>query len=631
MSEQADYNKRWWEVDESEMHESLFGIMQFLKQNQSWREQLNLRNLRLYGDFKNLGLTANTYAQSDQSYNSYQNRLTLNIIKSICDTAYNKIAKSKPRPIFLTEGGNESKQRKAKLLSKFVEGVFYAGNAYSAARKAFLDASVFGTGCIKVYREGQKICYERVFINELKVDEAEAIYGEPRQLFQTRACDINVLKAQFPDKVDLLDDAADTMLEQKGYQKISDQVTVVEAWHLPSGKDSGDGRHVISVNTGILLDEPWEKEHFPFVFMKWSERLLGFWGYGIAEGLTGIQYEINSLLQTIQMSMRLCSIPKVFVETGSKIVPAHLNNDIGGIIFYSGTPPRYEAIQAVPPELFAQVDRLVQKAYDITGVSTFTAQARKPAGLNSGVAIREFEDIQSERFAVLQQQFEEFVMEMASQSIELAQEIYEEYGEFDVTVASNKELEKISWKEVNLDKESYMMKIYPTSALPQSPAGKLEKVVELYQNGFIPQEVAFSLLEFPDIEQASNRILADYNDIQNTIEGILEGKKYYPPEPYQNLELGIREMQRAYLNARRENISEDKKQKMRDWMTQAENMIKKLSQPPAPAPLDAMAGGLPPLPGGVPGGLPPEGVQLAPSAQLPPGDLAPLAGAPAPL
>lgn len=604
--EDKQFNKRWWTVDAEELHEHLFGIVGFFRQNQSWREQMNLRNLRLYGDFKNIGLTANTYAQNDQSYDNQRNKLTLNIVKSICDTATNRIAKARPRPMFLTEGGSEKKQRQAKNKQKFVEGTFYKYDAYPAFQKMFLDSTVFGTGAVKIYRQAKDIKFERTFINELKVDEAEAINGNPRQLFQIRTVDPAMLASQFPDKEDVINEAEDVLFEQKGYDRVADQITVLEAWHLPSGKDATDGRHVIAVSSGVLHDEQYNKDHFPFIFQRWGDRLLGFWGYGIAEALTGIQYEINSLLQTIQMSMRLCSIPKVFVEVGSKVVPAHLNNEIGGIVFYSGTKPDYQPIQAVPTELFAQTERLVQRAYEMTGVSLLSAQAKKPTGLDAGVALREFNDIQSERFALIQQSYEQNVMKAAEYVLELGKEIYEEFGDFDVTVADNKKLERIKWSEIDMDKEGYILKVYPSSALPTTPAGKLEKVVELYQNGFLPQDVAFSLLEFPDIEAASNRLLADYQDIQMTIQNILDGGKYFPPEPYQNLRLGLREMQLAYISARHKNVSEDKLQKMRNWMTKAQSLMQLAAPPTSPT------------------------QPLAQPPQAPQGDIMPIQGAPAP-
>ena len=141
------------------------------------------------------------------------------------------------------------------------------------------------------------------------------------------------------------------------------------------------------------------------------------------------------------------------------------------------------------------------------------------------------------------------------------------------------------------------MKIYPSSALPTTPAGKLEKVIELYQAGFLGKEEAFSLLDFPDLEAASSRVGADYNDIMMIIEKMLDEGKYQTPEPYQNLELGVKEVQRAYLKARMNSAPKDRLELLRRWISQAQNMMG-LAKPP---PMPDMGGGLPmggaPMPG----------------------------------
>ena len=588
-SEGANF-ELWYKLEEN-VYESLYSMVNFFSSNQSWKEAQNLRALRLYGDYKNVGLAASQYAFQGQETSGAGSRITYNVIKSVCDTYQAQIAKQNTKVTFLTDGGDWSMQRKAKLLEKFIGGIMYQTKAQTKMKMQALDSAVFGTAAHKVYRQGKKICFDRVFINELRVDEAEAIYGQPRTLYQTRAVSRDTMLAEFPEHKEIILEAGDITQGTQGYQNMADMITVVEAWHLPSAKDSGDGRHAICLTTGDLLFEEYTKDHFPFIFTKTGERLLGFWGQGFAEQLTGLQYELNSTLQTIQLATRLCSVPKVFVEIGSKVVPAQLNNEIGGIIFYSGQRPTYQAIQAVSPELFRQVDTLINRAYELVGLSQLSASSKKPAGLASGVALREYKDVENERFAIMQQSFEQNYLTLAGYFIELAKEIHEEFGEFEISAESNKALNKIKWSEVDLDKESYRMKIYPSSALPTSPAGKLEKVIELYQAGFFSKEEAFSLLDFPDLEAASSRIGADYNDIMMVIEKMIHEGKYQTPEPYQNLELGVKEVQRSYLKARMDNVPSDRLELLRSWISQAQYMMN-LATPPPPPPQMAGMGGM---------------------------------------
>src|SRR6185503_1510501 len=115
--------------------------------------------------------------------------------------------------------------------------------------------------------------------------------------------------------------------------------------------------------------EQYNKDRFPFSFMHYSPRLLGFWSQGVAEQLMGTQMELNSILWTISKAIKLVGVPKVFVEDGSKVVSAHLNNEIGTIIKYRGIKPEYTVAPCNAPELYAERDKLIQYGYQQSGVS----------------------------------------------------------------------------------------------------------------------------------------------------------------------------------------------------------------------------------------------------------------------
>ncbi|NJL22075.1 MAG: hypothetical protein HC895_16685, partial [Leptolyngbyaceae cyanobacterium SM1_3_5] len=91
-------------------------------------------------------------------------KITLNVIQSCCDTVTQKIAKNKPKPTFLTSGGDWTMQKRAKLLDKYVVGQFYALNLYKKGLKAFHGSTIFGTGAVKFYKADGKVCAENVFI-----------------------------------------------------------------------------------------------------------------------------------------------------------------------------------------------------------------------------------------------------------------------------------------------------------------------------------------------------------------------------------------------------------------------------------------------------------------------------------
>jgi hypothetical protein len=578
----------WWEIGKSDVNKVLFGVVRFLDQNQGYRQQANIRHMRLYGNLNVLGLTANTYSQTN-ALNSPFDRISLNIIQSCCDTVTNKIAKNKPKPTFLTSGGDYTLKKKAKNLDKFVQGQFYALDFFPKAQMVFRDACVFGTGALKIYREDDKICAERVFVDELQVDDSEAIHGTPRSMYQRKYVAREVLARMFPKAKDAIMHAPKAEQHTPAHKNISNNVLVVEAWHLPSNKEATDGRHVICIDTATLVDEKYEKEFFPFVFMRWNPMLLGFWGQGLAEQLVGLQVEINKILRTIQLSFHLMGSPAIFIENGSGIVSAHLSNEVGRIIKFSGTPPIHSAPNPVAPQLLEHLNTLYNRAYEIAGISALSAQSKKPGGLDSGRALREFNDIESERFITVGQMHERFYVDAAKQLIDLAKDIYTDLGEYSVKVKGRKFLEKIDWKDVDLEEDEYMMQVFPTSSLSQTPAGRLQDIQELIQAGFIDKNYALKLLDYPDLEGYMNLANAAIEDIEDLIEKIVDKGEYNPPEPYQNIIVGVQMCQNAYLKYRADGLEEEKLELLRRWMSEAQAMVMMAQEASAPAPMAPQA------------------------------------------
>ena len=562
------------------MAQDVQAFVKHIEKEQSYRSSDNLRHARLYGNYDILGLDAYSYTRVETSYN-ITHRVTLNIVQSMIDTVVSKITKNKPRPTFLTSAGDWTLQSKAKKLTKFVDGIFSSTKFYRLASKAFLDACIFGTGAIKVFVEDGQIKAERVFIEELKVDDTEAYYAEPRQMHQVKYIHKDVLKQMFPSKkveIETYDYNQDQYPNANTQHKKKEMIRVVESWRLPSHKDATDGKHVITMGRVDLLDEEYTKCYFPFIFFRWGERPVGFFGQGLAEQLSGLQLEINKILRTIQVSMHLVSVPKLLVEASSKIVSAHLNNKIGGIIKYAGTPPAYQELGRIPTDLFGHLDRLYQRAYEIAGISQLSAQSSKPAGLDSGKALREFNDIETERFLSVARRYENTFIDAANMMIDLAKDIYQHDNSFEVKMKSGKFVETIKWSEVNMDEDKFMMDVFPASALSHTPAGRLQDVQELMQAGFIGKEDALKLLDFPDLEGTMNMLNADTNNLEKIIEKMIEDGEYMPPEPYQNLENAVRKVQQAYLMFRMQGAPENRLELLRQYMEDAQGLIMKASQ-----------------------------------------------------
>lgn len=591
-------NINWWQAkDDHEVHTRLLAWYQKLRNDDTDRLELIRRHMRMYGNSPvgSLGLT---------SAHLGEDRVRLNVIKSAADTVTAKITKNKPRPTPVNTAGNWSLRRKAKFLENFFEAQFYISKVDHISVQVFLDACVMGTGVMKVYDDRKKIVAERVWPGELFVDAMDGLYQDPNMVVQRKFMDRNVLSKMYPKHKLAIANARrfDDHGDELGYDDHGDQVLVLEAWRRPSYEGEKDGKHVIIVDGATLLSEPWA-EQLPFVFLRWSEPLRGFWGIGLAEELVGLQVEINRLLQKIQAAMHLVAVPRVFVEEGSRVQKSYLDNKIGRIIPFRGQKPIFEVTPSVHPEMFTHLNNLYQRAFEIAGVSLMSAGSNKPAGLESGAALRTFHDIETERFATIARQWEQMFVQMALLMATVAKRI----GGPVMVQKGKYSLSRVDWSEIDMEADSYVMRVWPASSLPSTPAGRLAAVEEMIQAQIITAERGKQLLDFQDLDKELLLDRAASDNIDRVIEKMLDKGEYEAPEPTMDLELALRKVQAEYNRVLDyDDIPEERLDHLRLFMNTCHRMLKAAMAEQA-ALQAAPAPGAPPPPG--PNGAPPTAVQ----------------------
>src|SRR5271165_734612 len=580
--------KKWWEEPIENLPAALFGVVKYLKYNQSIRTTQLLTSTRLYGNLTLMGLNGLTYSKIASVTSASSSRLTYNVVQSAIDTVVAKMAKNKPKPLFLTSGGDYKLQRKAEKLTKFVDGIFYENKAYELGTQIFKDACIWGTGALHIFIQDDRLKFERQVITELQVDDMEAFYGFPRSLYRTRTVDRSVLLAMFPEKASVIHDADTAKPDDLGsYPTTADQIVVCEAWHLPSRKDANDGKHVIIIDKAVLFTEKWEHAFFPFAFFHWNKKVFGFWGQGLAEQIQPMQLEINKLLWVIQRSMHLAGSFKILVENGSKIVKEHLNNDIGSVITYTGQQPAYITPPIVQPEVYSHLQLLKQSAFEQAGISMLSAASLKPEGLDSGKALREFNNIESDRFMTVGQEYERLYTGMADVCIELAKEHFGEDGEYRVRVPDRKFIETINWKDVHMKEDEYVLQCYPISSLPQEPAGRLQTIQEMMQAGLIDPDAGRRLLDYPDLEEEESLSNAALDYLHEILDKMVDDGEYTPPEPFDNLQAARKLALEYYAKGKCAGLEEEKLELFRRFLSQLDALnaqAQAAMAPPQPQP-----------------------------------------------
>lgn len=550
---------RWWEAEDEELLSSLQSVVDKVVDD----AQPRLVDLELYADLYNGAVTRRAAktaqaARAEVLASEDTGRLRMNVIRSIADTAAAKMASNRPSPMFDTVEGDFGLRSTARKLKQFCEGVYANTNLYNKGIKAFRDAECFGTGVLKVFIDNDEVQIERILPKEVYVDKWESKYGDPRSLYHIRTMTRSSLERLYPEHAEQIRKAASvwgTLADR--YQETHDNpeiVEVLEAWHLPPDTDAEGGRHIIALRDLVLYDEPWLDDCYPMVFFSWSEPLEGFWGTGLTEELYSIQLEINRLLRFIQDCMKLGSSPAVFVPSGSQINTRTINNELFNIYEVSGPPFDIKLFQTIHPETFAQLDRLVRMAYNISGISELSAASEKPAGLQSGRSMLVYNNIESQRFKVVGRAYEQFFMDISRAIIRTCKRHVEAGGMLEVQATSNGRMragvKALKWSDVNMEEDAYTMKVMPVSSLPSEPAGKMEMINLLNQQQLLSPDMVLSMLDIPDLDEFVSLMRASTDAILDSLDAIANEDEDIVPEPYDDLAACVK-----YGNAYRHRIA----------------------------------------------------------------------------
>lgn len=577
----------WWEEPERNLHKSLYAAFDSVAANDTRLADYGVY-LSLYKNRQYAGTTLDAIARANGlslSSRTYS-RLPLNIVKQYLDQVHARIGKIKLRPRFVTEAGNFSLQLRAKLLQRWSDHMYEKLDLQRKASMAVRDALLYGIGILKPYRVGKELYVDNVFPGELYVDPYEAAAGDVRQMFQTKYISKRVLMRRYPkfkteiERAQIENDLSNTAIGmvQKYRSGQSDLVKVVEAWRLPSACEAGDGRWAIAIENATLDSEEWEDSEFPFAYMRWTEDPHGFYGIGLAEELLGIQLDINVTLERIKKQVELQAVPRVFYEAGS-IKEADITNVPGSLVPFNGSPPIFDTPQGVSADTMSFLQWQISEARNIARLSDSDFGAGVPSGLETGAAVREFRDAVTQGLALPMESYDAMNVATTRWLVKLARQAYKEDKSFGVVTAKDRySIQRVNWADVDMDEDSYVLRVYPSSGLPLQPAARLDAINYRLSAGLITPEEARRMDQLPDLAEEDSLASAQVDNIRRIIENILDEGVYTQPDPFIDINLAIKYVSAAYNRAVLTDTPEDRLRMLRDLAKSLNSIQKKKEQ-----------------------------------------------------
>lgn len=600
--------ERWWEHDGQKLQRLLVEHCDRLLDLNAARHRLDLRHARLYGGSEIAGLSPWQYGRDVNPQ-----RLRMNVVAMNVETAVAKLCKNRPAPQFLTNGADYSTRRKTEKLNLFGRGSCHQSGWYDLDTVAVRDCATFGTATLHHRAEGKVLVDERCLPWEILVDPRESRNTKPRTLLHRTYIDRGVAieryamsadgrsRARIIRAIEGAETARRTTTDW-GFDETSDQIEIVRGWHLRSGPNATDGYHAVVVRTGatgagVLLEDEYDLDEYPFSRMHWEPPVVGYHGIGIAEKLTGTQYEINALLLKIQETMRIHGRTFAFIDSGSGVPVSHVDNSLDTIFIVDNgaRPPTIVAPQTVNPELLGQVNTLIQRSFNVSGINEMNATANVPRGLDSGKAIREWNDTGDTRLVAVGRRREAFCLDGVRRRLEVVRKI----RGFEVDVPNRRELQRVAWKDIDLKESEYVLQVFPASMLSQTPAGRRADVAEMQAAQWIDREKALELMDIPDLDDLYAKATATQRYVRAKLDEILDGQPAPAPEPRMRLDLALEIVTATYLEACTHGAPEAELEQLRRYQDELTQMVADTqkaqaaaaqpTQPamPAPAPIAA--------------------------------------------
>lgn len=458
----------------------------------------------------------------------------LNFARNALMFVHSKVATDIPTVRAAGHGADSSQRRRARLLTKFIAGASHELKLGKMAKAAALSMLKLGTGCTKVTERDGRIVYEPVSPRDILIDPDDGLTGSPRVLYHTPRVDRRALVARFPDCAEHIvnappvnDEVDRPMVPGLMSSRPSDAVRLIEAWVLPLGDEPG--RHTCVINSYVVLDEEWTDPRHPIQMTNCFDPAEGPFGTGVLEQLDPAQFEIDDLMAHIGRSIRENNL-KIVVDDGGQVpIEAITDPTVGTILrTANGSTPKWITPQAVAPQDIQWLKELISWLYQIAGMDEGAASSQRPAGLNSGRALQFYHDFQSLRYADLSSRIGDHVLGIVERTIDAARRLHsaevdrdqddeestDRSGGWTVRYASNSETRQISWDEVDMDRDAFVIELEEASAFPDTLAGRMQQVEQDAAEGRVDPTVLAQLRLDPDLEARWDRTSAqaDYTD-----------------------------------------------------------------------------------------------------------------------
>lgn len=522
--------------------------------------------------------------RSERQFLNRVNKFIVNHLHDMTETRISQLSRLKPAVNVLPTNDEYEDRNAAKAVKYLIDHIWYINNIDDLRQKMLRNAFIFGESFCFVTWNKDKGDLHPLYVKARDMgislnfldDEGNQIYdsdGNPMVIspdkpikigdidydievpwrvylqrqksfdkveycFRVGVESTETLKKQYPDKAHKLkttpnvksfnaDDLAEHFLEEE---------TVYYEFYHKKTKYCPDGYYVKFTKDAIL-----EMEYLPF--SHGNLPLIRITDMDVPEVLNGVsQYEMVRPIQTMHDNLSTLLAKNIYMMGHAKWVMPRgackiesLGND-NTIVQYQGpTAPQMIQTQPNPPEAYNFRNMLREEMgqiYGIQGVSRGTP----PKGVTAAVALQFLNEQEQERNNTTVIKHNDMIKDLAKMTIAVAGDYYEpDDGRMLRIVGKNNKYAIRHFDTANLYK-SYDVRLELGSGLPESKAGKVQRIIEIMQMkpDLLSNERWMDLLDLADTEKMNSLITVAVRAAESENEDMMAGRPVGDPEEFED-------------------------------------------------------------------------------------------------
>jgi hypothetical protein len=294
---------------------------------------------------------------------------------------------------------------------------------------------------------------------------------------------VDYVKAKYPEKEDLIkpDDGMEVFSNRKlDIGKMKNECIVYELFHR-SSEFLDKGRYIKFTKTAILenTDLPYQHGKIPYVYMNDIEVPDQIRGMSFFQQLYPLQFQVNACASLIYKSFVLMAHPKIAAREGSVNINQLVNDST--VVLYNDDVPSILSMPPVNGEMFNYINKLESTLEKLSGIFTMS-RGQAPSGVRAAKALRVLEEQEDKRAYVTAVKYNEVALiDNARLSLSTMGSMADDSdGRLARILGKDNEYRVRKFKAANLAKP-YDVRIENSTALSQSPAARIEELIELSQ------------------------------------------------------------------------------------------------------------------------------------------------------